>query len=100
MIEKIGKQENLPENMGIISILKMKKNFFFVFRYSTVGPQLHNDNLNIFNFKTYIFLSLKHNIFFLCHVTRSKYQRCGSRFLSKPNTKSCCVPDFDASKSA
>ena len=35
MIEKIGKQENLPENMGIIPILKMKKSyFFFVFRYS------------------------------------------------------------------
>ena len=33
MIEKIGKQENLPENMGIIPILKMKK-VFFVFLYS------------------------------------------------------------------
>ena len=29
MIEKIGKQENLPENMGIIPILKMKKGIFF-----------------------------------------------------------------------
>ena len=29
MIEKIGKQENLPENMGIIPILKMKKVIFF-----------------------------------------------------------------------
>ena len=35
MIEKIGKQENLPENMGIIPILKMKKViFFFIFFYS------------------------------------------------------------------
>ena len=34
MIEKIGKQENLPENMGIIPILKMKKVIFFDFRYS------------------------------------------------------------------
>ena len=34
MFEKIGKQENLPENMGIIPILKMKKVIFFVFRYS------------------------------------------------------------------
>ena len=35
MVEKIGKQENLPENIGIIPILKMKKFiFFFVFRYS------------------------------------------------------------------
>ena len=25
MVEKIGKQENLPENMGIIPILKMKE---------------------------------------------------------------------------
>ena len=29
MIEKIGKQVNLPENMGIIPILKMKKVIFF-----------------------------------------------------------------------
>ena len=25
IVEKVGKQENLPENMGIIPILKMKK---------------------------------------------------------------------------
>ena len=31
MIEKIGKQENLPEYMGIIPILKMKKVFFSSF---------------------------------------------------------------------
>ena len=29
MIGKIGPQENLPENMGIIPILKMKKKLFF-----------------------------------------------------------------------
>ena len=29
MIEKIGKQENLPEDMGIIPILKMRKVIFF-----------------------------------------------------------------------
>ena len=68
MIEKIGKQENLPQKMGIISILKMKNVIFFrlfiffhvkpfllstpIFRYpiffpnyfltksDTVGPQL------------------------------------------------------------
>ena len=34
MIEKIGRQENLPENMRIIPILKMKKFIFFVFLYS------------------------------------------------------------------
>ena len=34
MIEKIGKQENLPQKMGIISILKMKMLFFFAFLYS------------------------------------------------------------------
>ena len=31
MIEKIGKQENLPQKMGIISILKMKIVIFFRF---------------------------------------------------------------------
>ena len=31
MIEKIGKQENLPQKMGIISILKMKILIFFRF---------------------------------------------------------------------
>ena len=34
MIEKIGKQENLPQKMGIISILKMKIVIFFAFLYS------------------------------------------------------------------
>ena len=29
MIEEIGNQENLPENMGIIPLLKMKKSYFF-----------------------------------------------------------------------
>ena len=29
MVEKIGKQENLPQKMAIISILKMKNVIFF-----------------------------------------------------------------------
>ena len=33
MIEKIGKQENLPQKMGIISILKMKIVIFFLLFY-------------------------------------------------------------------
>ena len=50
MFEKIGKQENLPENMGIIQILKMKKLFFFrlslffhvkSFLLSTTGFRYH-----------------------------------------------------------
>ena len=44
MIEKIGKQESLPENMGIIPILKMKKVIIFpkfsLTESDTVGPQL------------------------------------------------------------
>ena len=43
MVEKIGKQENLPENMGIIPILKMKKViFFFVFFYSLTLNHISN----------------------------------------------------------
>ena len=42
MIEKIGKQENLPENMGIIPILKMKKGIFFrLLLFSHVKPFLY-----------------------------------------------------------
>ena len=52
MIEKIGKQENLPENMGIIPILKMKKVIFFrLFLFFRVKPFL----LSTTSFRYHIF---------------------------------------------
>ena len=53
MIEKIGKQENLPENMGIIPILKMKKVIF-------LRPSL------FFHFKPFLLstTSFRYDIFF------------------------------------
>ena len=52
MVEKIGKQENLPENIGIIPILKMKKFIFFrLSLFSHVKPFL----LSMTSFRYHIF---------------------------------------------
>ena len=52
MIEKNGKQEILPENIGIIPILKMKKFIFFrLSLFSHVKPFL----LSMTSFRYHIF---------------------------------------------